>query len=156
MGSESSYQPSITSYGTSATSGIPSSSRMSTDPSQASYAASTASYETSPAPGMVPSSRMTVDPSQASSATVRGNPMRVAVRTQKAPPPTSLESQAIICQGMVTCSGQIGVSPVRQSTKLLSLLFCDLSCKPCANTWEYFDCNLSNFARQKRTLKLLR
>ncbi|KAL8748143.1 MAG: hypothetical protein Q9184_007501 [Pyrenodesmia sp. 2 TL-2023] len=112
MGSESSYHPSTTSYGTSSASGIPSTSRMSTDPSQGSFAPSTASYETFSAPGIGPSSRMTVDPSQASSATVRGNPMKVAVRTQKAPPPTSLESQAIICQGMVICSGQIGVSPV--------------------------------------------
>lgn len=120
MGSESSYHPSTTTnYGSTPASGIPSSSRMSTDPSQASFAPSTASYETSSAPGSGPFSRMTTDPSQASSVTVRGNPIKVAVRTQKAPPPTSLESQAIICQGMVNCSGQIGVSPVRRFTEIL-------------------------------------
>lgn len=38
--------------------------------------------------------------------------MKQAVRTQKAPPPLPFFSQAIICQGMVYCSGSIGVSPV--------------------------------------------
>ncbi|KAL9594009.1 MAG: hypothetical protein Q9219_007264 [cf. Caloplaca sp. 3 TL-2023] len=58
-------------------------------------------------------SKMSVDPTtQASSATVRGDAMKKAVRTQKAPPPLPFFSQAIVCQGMVYCSGSIGVSPV--------------------------------------------
>jgi len=38
-------------------------------------------------------------------------PTRVAVKTDKAPPPLPFFSQAIICNGMVYCSGSIGVSP---------------------------------------------
>lgn len=38
--------------------------------------------------------------------------MRQAVETDKAPPPLPFFEQAIICQGMVYCSGQVGVSPV--------------------------------------------
>ncbi|KAL9022210.1 MAG: hypothetical protein Q9185_000610 [Variospora sp. 1 TL-2023] len=96
MDRESGFAPSTPSYGAptpndgaSIMSGIPSSS-MSVDPSQGA------------AQG----------PSQASSATVRGNPMRQAVRTEKAPPPLPFFEQAIICQGMVYCSGQVGLSPV--------------------------------------------
>ena len=39
-------------------------------------------------------------------------PTRVGVRTEKAPPPLPFYSQAIICNGMVYCSGSIGVDPV--------------------------------------------
>ncbi|KAL8780303.1 MAG: hypothetical protein Q9213_006527 [Squamulea squamosa] len=53
-----------------------------------------------------------MDPSQASSATIRGDPMKRAVRTDKAPPPLPFFSQAIVCQGMVYCSGSIGMSPI--------------------------------------------
>lgn len=77
-----------------------------------SFAPSTASYESTSVSGPASSSRLSTDPSQASSATIRGNPMKQAVRTQKAPPPLPFYSQAIICQGMVYCSGSIGVSPV--------------------------------------------
>ncbi|KAL8739618.1 MAG: hypothetical protein Q9190_007597 [Brigantiaea leucoxantha] len=52
------------------------------------------------------------DSSQASSATVRGQPMRKAILTDKAPPPLPFYSQAIVCNGMVYCSGNIGISPV--------------------------------------------
>ncbi|KAL8709679.1 MAG: hypothetical protein Q9220_005619 [cf. Caloplaca sp. 1 TL-2023] len=57
-------------------------------------------------------SDVTNDPSQASSATLQANPMKKAVKTDKAPPPLPFFSQAIICQGMVYCSGSIGMSPV--------------------------------------------
>lgn len=79
---------------------------------ESSYAPSTTSYETSTASGYGSSSAMATDPSQASSATVRGDPMKRAVRTDKAPPPLPFYSQAIVCQGMVYCSGSIGMSPV--------------------------------------------
>ncbi|KAL8708180.1 MAG: hypothetical protein Q9225_007642, partial [Loekoesia sp. 1 TL-2023] len=79
---------------------------------ESSFAPSTTSYESTSVSGLGASSRMSTDPSQASSATIRGNPMKQAVRTQKAPPPLPFYSQAIICQGMVYCSGSIGVSPV--------------------------------------------
>ena len=38
-------------------------------------------------------------------------PTRTAVHTDKAPPPLPVYSQAIICNGMVYCSGQVGVDP---------------------------------------------
>lgn len=38
-------------------------------------------------------------------------PTRVAVKTDKAPPPLPVYSQAIICNGMVYCSGQVAISP---------------------------------------------
>ena len=38
-------------------------------------------------------------------------PTRTAVKTDKAPPPLPFYSQAIICNGMVYCSGSIGMSP---------------------------------------------
>ena len=56
--------------------------------------------------------RTMTDSSQASSATVRGQPMRKAILTDKAPPPLPFYSQAIVCNGMVYCSGNIGISPV--------------------------------------------
>ncbi|KAI4139176.1 MAG: hypothetical protein LQ341_004319 [Variospora aurantia] len=99
MDRESSFAPSTPSYGTSISS----------------YGALALNDEASTMSG-IPSSSMSIDPSQgpsqASSATVRGNPMRQAVRTDKAPPPLPFFEQAIICQGMVYCSGQVGVSPV--------------------------------------------
>ncbi len=42
-------------------------------------------------------------------------PTRVAVKTDKAPPPLPFFSQAIICNGMVYCSGSIGVSPTTKA-----------------------------------------
>lgn len=38
-------------------------------------------------------------------------PQKEAVSTDKAPPPLPFFSQAIKCQGMVYCSGSIGVDP---------------------------------------------
>ena len=38
-------------------------------------------------------------------------PTRVAVKTDKAPPPLPVYSQAIICNGMVYCSGQVAMHP---------------------------------------------
>lgn len=38
-------------------------------------------------------------------------PTRQAVKTDKAPPPLPVYSQAIICNGMVYCSGQIAMNP---------------------------------------------
>ena len=38
-------------------------------------------------------------------------PTRTAVKTDKAPPALPFYSQAIICNGMVYCSGSIGMSP---------------------------------------------
>ncbi len=38
-------------------------------------------------------------------------PTRVAVKTDRAPPPLPFFSQAIVCNGMVYCSGSIGMSP---------------------------------------------
>ena len=38
-------------------------------------------------------------------------PTRQAVKTSKAPPPLPVYSQAIICNGMVYCSGQIAIHP---------------------------------------------
>ena len=38
-------------------------------------------------------------------------PTRVAVKTDKAPPPLPVFSQAIICNGMVYLSGQVGMNP---------------------------------------------
>ena len=38
-------------------------------------------------------------------------PTRVAVKTDKAPPPLPVFSQAIICNGMVYLSGQVGMHP---------------------------------------------
>jgi enamine deaminase RidA (YjgF/YER057c/UK114 family) len=35
-----------------------------------------------------------------------------AVKTDKAPPPMPFFSQAIKCQGMVYCSGSVGMDPV--------------------------------------------
>ncbi|KAL8645582.1 MAG: hypothetical protein Q9210_006629 [Variospora velana] len=103
MDRESSSAPSTSSYGTSISSyGAPT-------PSDG---ASTMSGIPSSSMSIDPSQGASKDPSQASSATVRGNPMRQAVRTDKAPPPLPFFEQAIICQGMVYCSGQVGVSPV--------------------------------------------
>jgi len=42
-------------------------------------------------------------------------PTRVAVKTDKAPPPLPFFSQAIICNGMVYCSGSVGVSPTTKA-----------------------------------------
>ena len=42
-------------------------------------------------------------------------PTRIAVRTDKAPPPLPVFSQAIICNGMVYCSGSIGVDPTTKA-----------------------------------------
>lgn len=38
-------------------------------------------------------------------------PTKTVVHTDKAPPPLPVYSQAIICQGMVYCSGQIAIDP---------------------------------------------
>ncbi|KAK0509164.1 hypothetical protein JMJ35_008535 [Cladonia borealis] len=38
-------------------------------------------------------------------------PTKTVVHTDKAPPPLPVYSQAIICQGMVYCSGQIAMDP---------------------------------------------
>ena len=38
-------------------------------------------------------------------------PTRTVVRTSRAPPPLPFYSQAIVCGGMVYCSGSIGMSP---------------------------------------------
>ena len=38
-------------------------------------------------------------------------PTRVAIQTDKAPPPLPYYSQAIICNGMVYCSGSLGMDP---------------------------------------------
>ena len=54
-------------------------------------------------------------PSQASTATVRGNFYKTAVKTDKAPPPLPFFSQAIICNGMIYCSGSIGMSPATKA-----------------------------------------
>lgn len=43
-------------------------------------------------------------------------PTRQAVRTDKAPAPLPVYSQAIICNGMVYCSGQVAIDP---STKTM-------------------------------------
>ena len=44
-------------------------------------------------------------------------PQKEAVKTDKAPPPMPFFSQAIKCQGMVYCSGSIGIDP--QTLKLV-------------------------------------
>ncbi|CAF9919074.1 hypothetical protein IMSHALPRED_004515 [Imshaugia aleurites] len=36
---------------------------------------------------------------------------RIAVKTDKAPPPLPVYSQAIVCNGMVYCSGQVAMHP---------------------------------------------
>lgn len=79
---------------------------------ESSHAPTISSYESSSLSDPAPSSRLGNDPSQASSATVRGHYIKRAVRTDKAPPPLPFFSQAIVCQGMVYCSGSIGMSPV--------------------------------------------
>ncbi|KAI4095121.1 MAG: hypothetical protein LQ344_001772 [Seirophora lacunosa] len=99
MDRDSSFAPSTSSYGTATSTAGTSASSDIQDPSQ-DPTHSTMSIDSSHYP------------SQASSATVRGNPMRQAVETDKAPPPLPFFEQAIICQGMVYCSGQVGVSPV--------------------------------------------
>ena len=38
-------------------------------------------------------------------------PTRIAVKTDKAPPPLPVYSQAIVCNGMVYCSGQVAMHP---------------------------------------------
>ncbi|MCJ1459319.1 hypothetical protein MMC28_009696 [Mycoblastus sanguinarius] len=38
-------------------------------------------------------------------------PSRTVVKTDKAPPPLPVYSQAIVCNGMVYCSGQVAISP---------------------------------------------
>ena len=38
-------------------------------------------------------------------------PTRQAVKTDKAPPPLPVYSQAIVCNGMVYCSGQVALNP---------------------------------------------
>lgn len=43
-------------------------------------------------------------------------PTRLAVHTEKAPPPLPYYSQAIIYNGMVYCSGSLGMDP---ETKIL-------------------------------------
>ncbi|KAL9000175.1 MAG: hypothetical protein Q9169_001077 [Polycauliona sp. 2 TL-2023] len=105
MNSQSSYVPSSTGYLSSSTTDQPVSS---TD--NDSTARSTATFPSSSTTGRGPS--QAVDSSQATSATIRGDPMRRAVHTDRAPPPLPLFSQAIVCNGMVYCSGQIGTSPV--------------------------------------------
>ena len=42
---------------------------------------------------------------------------RTAVLTTKAPPPLPVYSQAIICNGMVYCSGQVGIDPATKQMK---------------------------------------
>lgn len=42
-------------------------------------------------------------------------PTKVAVKTDKAPPPLPFFSQAIVCNGMVYCSGSIGTSPTTKA-----------------------------------------
>ncbi|KAL9596691.1 MAG: hypothetical protein Q9179_004529 [Wetmoreana sp. 5 TL-2023] len=79
---------------------------------ESSYAPTISSYESSSLSDPASSSRLSSDPSQASSATVRGHYIKRAVRTDKAPPPLPFFSQAIVCQGMVYCSGSIGMSPI--------------------------------------------
>lgn len=80
---------------------------------ESSYAPTTSSYESSSLSDAVSSSRRgNGDPSQASTATIRGDSMKRAVRTDNAPPPLPFFSQAIVCQGMVYCSGSIGTSPI--------------------------------------------
>ncbi|KAL8774078.1 MAG: hypothetical protein Q9209_001186 [Squamulea sp. 1 TL-2023] len=119
MESESSYAPSTTSNQSSSMTEHGASEAMDSTPSTTSYqststpdrnAPSPASYQPSSVAGRGQSKVM--DPSQASTATIRGDPMKRAVRTDKAPPPLPFFSQAIICQGMVYCSGSIGMSPV--------------------------------------------
>lgn len=105
MNSQSSYAPSSTAYQSSSTTDQPAAM---TD--RESTAKSTATYQSSSMTGRGPS--QATDPSQASSATVRGDPMRRAVHTDRAPAPLPFFSQAIVCNGMVYCSGQIGVSPI--------------------------------------------
>ncbi|KAL8672011.1 MAG: hypothetical protein Q9168_003516 [Polycauliona sp. 1 TL-2023] len=105
MNSQSSYVPSSTGYLSSSTTDQPASS---TD--LESTARSSATYQSSSTTGRGPS--QAVDSSQATSATVRGDPMRRAVHTDRAPPPLPFFSQAIVCNGMVYCSGQIGTSPI--------------------------------------------
>ncbi|KAG8533873.1 uncharacterized protein KY384_001614 [Bacidia gigantensis] len=38
-------------------------------------------------------------------------PTRTVVSTDKAPPPLPVYSQAIVCNGMVYCSGQVAIDP---------------------------------------------
>ncbi|CAF9935849.1 MAG: hypothetical protein ALECFALPRED_006573 [Alectoria fallacina] len=38
-------------------------------------------------------------------------PTRIVVKTDKAPPPLPVYSQAIVCNGMVYCSGQVAMHP---------------------------------------------
>ena len=38
-------------------------------------------------------------------------PTRQVVKTEKAPAPLPVYSQAISCNGMVYCSGQVGLNP---------------------------------------------
>ena len=42
-------------------------------------------------------------------------PTRTAVRTKNAPVPLPFFSQAIVCNGMVYCSGSIGIDPKTES-----------------------------------------
>lgn len=42
-------------------------------------------------------------------------PTRVAVKTDKAPPPLPVYSQAIICNGIVYCSGQVAIDPATKA-----------------------------------------
>lgn len=105
MNSQSSYVPSSTGYQSSSTTDQP----TATSDSE-STAMSTTTYPSSSTTGRGLSSA--IDSSQATSATLRGDPMRRAVHTDKAPPPLPFFSQAIVCNGMVYCSGQIGTSPV--------------------------------------------
>ncbi|KAL8686856.1 MAG: hypothetical protein Q9218_006815 [Villophora microphyllina] len=79
---------------------------------ESSYAPTISSYESSSLSHPTSSSQMSIDPSQASTATIRGDGTKRAVRTDKAPPPLPFISQAIVCQGMVYCSGSIGTSPI--------------------------------------------
>lgn len=105
MNSQSSYVPSSTGYQSSSTTDQPTATMNSE-----STAKSTITYPSSSMTGRGPSSAL--DSSQATSATFRGDPMRRAVHTERAPPPLPFFSQAIVCNGMVYCSGQIGTSPV--------------------------------------------
>ncbi|KAL8868457.1 MAG: hypothetical protein Q9198_008172 [Flavoplaca austrocitrina] len=105
MNSQSSYVPSSTGYQSSSMTDQPTATTDSESTAQ-----STTTYPSSSTTGRGPSSAM--DSSQATSATFRGDPMRRAVHTDRAPPPLPFFSQAAVCNGMVYCSGQIGTSPV--------------------------------------------
>ncbi|KAL8815583.1 MAG: hypothetical protein Q9223_005289 [Gallowayella weberi] len=116
--SATSYQSSSTGYQASSTEGIPSVSYQSSSTANApsasyqpsSTAGASSTHQSSSMANRGPSASM--NPTQASSVTVRGDAPRRAVTTDRAPPPLPFFSQGIVCQGMVYCSGQIGMSPI--------------------------------------------